>query len=498
MTENVRLLDIDDAHHAIRLGALSGTALTAFYLSTIERYNPVLNAFLTVDVGHALAQAERRGAGLPLCGMPYAAKDNIDTAGIRTTAASRLLLNNVPSENAEVIARADAAGAVLLGKLNTYEFGTGTGAVYPDLSFPVARNPWDTARFGGGSSTGAGVAVAAGLTMFAIGTDTGGSVRLPAAACGVVGLKPTFGSISTAGMQPNCPSLDHVGPLTRTVADAERVFAALRRRDRGQAVRSVPNGRLRVGFVRRFHEQDVSCEPDIAQGLDDAAAIFGEAGAELVELSLPYGVLDFRACSRLLNVSECFSIHQRVHDEHLDEIGAALRDKLFAGAQLLAADYVRARRWRVLLAVAVDALFERCDVLLCLGTPLLPPLLSDVEGVTAYTTQSAMAVFNVSGHPAMSICPGLSDGGLPLNIQLAARYHDEAALFRAAAIVEHAAGRFSPRLDDLECGADIAIATPLSAEQSRERQREANEAALRLMPRYLPEVLPPSPLERLS
>jgi aspartyl-tRNA(Asn)/glutamyl-tRNA(Gln) amidotransferase subunit A len=498
MSSDRNLLDIEEARKALGQGALSGSALTARCLSAIDRYNPVLNAFITVSGDQALVQAEQHDVDLPLSGMPYAVKDNIDTAGIRTTAASRLLLENVPGENAEVIASANGAGAILLGKLNTYEFGTGTGAVYPDLAFPVARNPWDTARFSGGSSTGAGVAVAAGLAMFAIGTDTGGSVRLPAAACGVVGLKPTFGAISTVGMQPNCPSLDHVGPLTRSVADARTVFAALRRRDREAQTRSSPGGKLRVGYVRRFHEQDVTCAPEIAQGLEDAATMFRDAGAELVELSLPYGVLDYRACSRLLNVSECFSIHQRVHDEHLDVIGAALRDKLFAGSQISVADYIRARRWRSILAAAVDALFQHCDVLLCLGTPMLPPLLANADQVTAYTTQSAMAVFNVSGHPALSMCPGLSSGGLPLNIQLAARYHDEASLFAAAGVIEQAAGRFSPPLERLVAETEVAIATPLPADRSRERQREANEAALRLMPRYLPETLPPSLLEGLT
>ena len=183
MNEDIRFLSISKAHEAMRKGDFSAREFLQAHRNAIDALNEVLGAYLTITDFHATEVASRVPSNSQLAGIPFGVKDNIDTASIRTTSASRLLIDNVPTHDADVVAKLDLAGAPLLGKLNTYEFGTGTGAVYPDLAFPLARNPWDQNRFSGGSSTGAGVAVAAGLAMFAVGTDTGGSVRLPAAAC---------------------------------------------------------------------------------------------------------------------------------------------------------------------------------------------------------------------------------------------------------------------------------------------------------------------------
>ncbi|WP_108659948.1 amidase [Acuticoccus kandeliae] len=483
MSDDLLFLSIDDTRATINRGEVTPAALLAAHLDAIARHNPTLNAFLTVTPERAEADLAAARPDAPLGAIPFAVKDNIDTAGIRTTAASRLLADNVPARDAAVVTALGAAGGVLLGKLNTYEFGTGSGAVYDDLAVPVARNPFDPSRFSGGSTTGGGVAVAAGLAKFAIGTDTGGSVRLPAAACGIVGLKPTLGRIATAGMQPNCPSLDHVGPLARSVADTRRVFAALCR-DGGTGGGAE---RLRVGVLRRFHERDVPCEDDIARGFEDCVAALTDAGLTPIEIDLTHGVLDFRACSRVLNVGECYSIHRRTFEEDRERIGAALRDKLIAGSMISADAYIRALRWRRALAAEVDALFHDCEIVLSMGTPMVAPPLSDVDRVIAFTGQSAMAVYNVSGHPALVLSPGLDRNGMPLNIQLAAGYGREALLLDVAERLEAVLGT-TPRPDPRRYGdgGALKITEPLTHAESVAVQTKANEAAIARMPAYFP------------
>ena len=486
MNEELRFLSIAAAGAAMRRGAFSPLDLVQAHLAAIEEQNDRLGAYLTVTADRALQTASACRLATPLAGIPFGVKDNIDTAGIRTTSASRLLADNVPDRDADVVAALDRADAALLGKLNTYEFGTGTGAVYPDLDFPIARNPWDHQRFSGGSSTGAGVAVAAGLAMFAIGTDTGGSVRLPAAACGVVGLKPTFGAISRLGMQPNCRSLDHVGVLARTVDDVATVFGAIR----GSAATAPSPPTLRVGIIERFHEYHVECDADIVRGLRQAADIFRALGATVIPLDLPYNVLDYRACSRILNVSECFAIHERSFNERRMEMGAALRDKLLAGSLMSASDYIRGVRWRSLLATAVDRLFDHCDIVLCLGAPTVAPPLSDIRRVTAFTTSSAMAVFNVSGHPALSICCGLDPAGMPLNVQLAAPVHAEDRLLSAAKRFETARGLLAaPSCSGSARTTPSPPVQPPGEAAAKIEQRAANDAAVARMPRYLAETV---------
>ena len=490
MNEDLRFLSIEQAREAMRKGDFTACELVKAHLVAIEEFNGALGAYLTIAEFRAIQVASRVQLNSPLAGIPFGVKDNIDTASIRTTSASRLLLENFPDRDSDVVALLDRAGAPLLGKLNTYEFGTGTGAVYPDLAFPIARNPWDQTRFSGGSSTGAGVAVAAGLAMFAIGTDTGGSVRLPAAACGVVGLKPTFGSISRIGMQPNCHSLDHVGVLARNISDVETVFNTVRSTPRNVLASGAKSNRLRVGFIGRFHHQDVVCDREITMALEAAAVAFRDLGAEVINLDLPFGVLDYRACSRILNVSECFSIHEQSFIEKRADMGAALRDKLLAGSQITASDYIRAVRWRGILARAVNDLFDHCDVLLCLGAPMVAPLLSDIEQVTAFTTQSAMAVFNVSGHPALSICSGFSKSGMPLNMQLAARYHSEDVLLSAGRLYEQATSHFfAPRIEKYGPANTLTFSAPHLESTARIQQKQANDAAVARMPRYLPPVV---------
>ncbi len=453
----LHFLTIGEASRLIRARKLSPVELVEAYLRRIDQVDTQIHSYITVVADMARAAALRAEAEIMagdwrglLHGIPYGLKDNFFTRGIRTTAASRLMLNHVPVIDATAHRRLRDAGAILLGKLNTYEYGTGTGAVHFDLPFEPARNPWDIARFTGGSSTGPGAAVAAGTAMAALGSDTGGSVRLPAAGCGVVGLKPTYGRVSRAGVQPNCSTQDHIGPLTWSVEDAALMLQAIAGYDAADpacADFAVPDfsvgleagvAGLRIGVIRRFHIVDIIAEPAIVAGFDAAVEIFRKLGATIVELESEAGLNDFRTCSRVINASESYSIHERDFHERHAEMGRALRDKMMAGAFVRAADYLRAMRWRRELGAALDAVMKTCDAVLCCGATRVAPRFDDVEGVVAFTAQSAMAAFNLSGHPALSICNGFTPEGLPLNMQIAGRFWDEAMVLRVAAAYERA------------------------------------------------------------
>ena len=455
MTRALHFLTIAEAGRLIRARELSPVELVEAFLRRIDQVDAQIHSYITIVAEPARAAALQAEAEImaggwrgPLHGIPYGLKDNFFTRGIRTTAASRLMLDHVPEVDATVHARLRDAGAILLGKLNTYEYGTGTGAVHFDLPFEPARNPWDVARFTGGSSTGPGAAVAAGTAMAALGSDTGGSVRLPAAGCGVVGLKPTYGRVSRAGVQPNCYTQDHIGPLTWTVEDAALMLQAIAGFDAADpacADLEVPDftaglgagvAGLRIGVIRRFHLRDIAAESAIVAGFDAAVDIFRGLGANIVELEIEAGLEDFRACSRIINSSESYSIHERDFHERHAEMGRALRDKMMSGVFIRAADYLRAMRWRRELAAALDHVIASCDAVLCCGATRVAPRFDDQEGVVAFTAQSAMAAFNLSGHPALSICNGFTSEGLPLNMQIAGRFWDEAMVLRVAAAYE--------------------------------------------------------------
>ena len=450
-------LSVAAASRLIGAGQLSPVALVEAFLDRIAEVDASLHSYLLVMADAARAEARiaeaeiragrRRG---PLHGIPYAVKDNYFTAGVRTCVASRLMLDHVPDFDATAIVRLRAAGAILLGKLNTWEYGTGTGGVYFDLPFEPARNPWNLDHFTGGSSTGAGAAVAGGTAMFALGSDTGGSVRLPAAACGLQGIKPSYGLVSRYGIHPNCYSLDVAGPLCRTAEDAAMVLSVIAGPDPADPASAdrAPDDYARgigagvsgliVGVVRGLTIEGATLDPANAAGIEDLIGVLEAQGARIVDVALPSPFADYRRVTSVINWTESLSIHETDFLERGAQMGRALRDKMMSGFTLRAVDYLAATRHRRALAAGIDALMRTVDVLILPGAFHTAPNFADPDAVRDFTTHSTSSIFNVSGHPAMSVCTGFDGLGLPTNAQIAGRWWDEATVLRVAHAYEQA------------------------------------------------------------
>lgn len=452
-------LTITEASRLIATRKLSPAELVDAYLARINAVDGVLHSYITVldDRARAAARAAEseimrgRWRG-PLHGIPFAVKDNYHVRGVRTTGASRLMLDFVADETATAIEKLEAAGAILLGKLNTWEFGTGTGEVLPDLPFPLATNPWNTGRFTGGSSTGAGVATAAGTAMFALGSDTGGSVRLPAAATGVYGMKATYGLVSRAGILPNCWSLDVPGALSWTVEDnaiVTQAIAGFDARDPQSAERPIPDLRaglhqgvagLTIGVIRDLGPDAVAMEPDVAANFRKAEDALAAAGARMVEIALPAPLSRYKSVTSTINWAESLSIHEKDFMERSHLMGKALRDKMTSGFMVRAADYIAATRYRRDLALATDAVIRSCDAVLAPCTVITAPPFGGQARLVRFTAASATGIFNASGHPAMSVPTGFDADGMPTSAQVAGRLFDEAMVYRVSQVLQDALG----------------------------------------------------------
>jgi aspartyl-tRNA(Asn)/glutamyl-tRNA(Gln) amidotransferase subunit A len=445
MTE-LHHLTIAEAHRRITRGKLSPVDLVEASLARIAALNPKLHAVVLVCADTARKAARRAHAEIragrrigPLHGIPLGLKDIYATKGIRTTAGSRLLLDHVPDTDAVAAAQLFRAGMVLVGKLATHEFALGGPAGLP---FPPAVNPWGEGRFTGGSSTGSAAAVAAGMVPAALGSDTGGSIRIPAAHCGIAGLKPTYDLVSREGVTPLSPSMDHCGPMTRTAEDAALLMDALCADGKRHFSRGLAGGikGLRVGIVRRFHERDARCSPDVAAAFDVALGVFRSLGARPVEVDLPpLSVWD--ACGRVIWQAEAYAIHEADLRRRPHAFARETSTRLLAGAGLSAADYIQALRQRALLCrIYADAL-AKVDVVLTGALLATSPLLSEmIAGGAGAFPRSVMMPFNVTGAPALSVRAGFSASGLPLSIQIAAKPGDDALVLRAGHAYEERGG----------------------------------------------------------
>ena len=443
-----------DTARLMRQRELSPVEYTECLLSRIDRLDTNLNAFLHLCPERALESARQaeqdisRGKPLgPLHGVPYALKDIIDVAGLPTTAHSKILENNIATSHATVAASLQAAGGVLLGKLATHEFALG-GPCF-DLPWPPARNPWDTSRMPGGSSSGSGVAVAAGLVPLALGSDTAGSVRNPASACSIVGMKPTYGRVSRTGVIPLAYSLDTLGPLTRTVAEnaaALNLISAFDPRDAASSTEAVPDfsadlqrgiRQLRIGFIRHFHTRDSDADTEVTMLLDQAASKLGELGADVVEVETR-PLQEFASCNRVLLTSEAYSIHEQWLKDRPQDYGTLTRDRLLVGAFFRSADYLRANRIRRQLTENMNALLTTVDVIICASSFDPPCAIDDAEAIQRTYARQARAPFNATGHPALSIPCGFSNSGLPIGMQIVGAAFDEVTVYRVASAYEQA------------------------------------------------------------
>ena len=442
---------------AIAKRELSPVDLVKALLDRIKRLDPHINAFLRVDAEAALnearaAEAEAAQGRLrgPLHGVPVGIKDIIDVSGLPTTCHSKVFADAAAAAtDAECVTRLRAAGAIILGKLSTHEFAIGGPSF--DLPWPPARNPWNRDHHPGGSSSGSGSGLAAGLFPMALGTDTGGSVRSPASACAIVGTKPTYGLVSRRGVFPLAFSLDHVGPMTRTVADNALMLGVLaghdpldpasaRLAERYDYIKTLDQGvrGLRIGFVRHFHEVDVPADPEVAAGLDRVALTLRSQGADVVDVKLP-ALEEFAAVNRVILQSEAWSIHCEWLRKRPGDYGRLARRRLMSGAFIGAGDYVLACRQRARMIGEVEAVLRQVDFLLC-ASAMDPPCRIDAQETIERTyVRQARSPFNVTGHPALVMPTGLSRDGLPLSVQFVGRYFDEATLFRAARAWERAA-----------------------------------------------------------
>ena len=458
MSDKATIATLDEAAALLRAGEVSAVALAETCLERIAGADDRLRAFVTVTPERALADARAADARLaadeatPVIGIPIALKDLVQTRGIRTTAGSRVLEDWVPDEDAPVARYLAAAGTVLLGKTNTHEFAYGTFT-------PPTRNPWDLERVPGGSSGGSAAAVAAGMCLGAVGSDTGGSIRIPAACCGVTGLKPTYGLVSTRGVIPLSWSLDHVGPIAHSARDCALLLDALVDYELFEPLAPLPNNPdgaamryadatedavasvagLRLGVPANYFFTHI--EPEVEATVRTAARVFAGLGAHLVEVRIPAAVDDLFAVYRGIQRPEATTAHMDAgwFPALADRYTPQLRANLERGASYTAMDYIRAMRVKQAFAEEMEALFERVDALLAPTLPLVAPRAADVDRplmVAGREEDGGTALlrltfpFDISGQPALTVPCGFSETGLPIGLQLVGRRFDEATVLR--------------------------------------------------------------------
>jgi aspartyl-tRNA(Asn)/glutamyl-tRNA(Gln) amidotransferase subunit A len=440
----------------IRAREVSPVEVVQAHLDRIASLDGTLRAYITVMSDSALAAARAAEAALtageapgPLHGVPVGLKDLYCTKGIRTTAGSRILADWVPEEDATVVSRLGGAGAIVLGKLNMHEFAYGPEGVNPH-AYGSTWNPWDAAthRIAGGSSSGSGAAVATGLCAGALGSDTGGSIRIPASLCGISGLKPTYGRVSRAGVLPLAWSLDHVGPMARTAADCALMLGAMAGydpRDPTTSVLPVPDyvaaltgtvKGVRIGLLGPFFMESAGDEQ--RRAVEQAVKTLEGMGAAVREVSLDKVELAAGASTAVIAV-EAYAYHEPWIKTRAAEYGPDVRERLRLGAFISGAEYVNGQRARALLRDSVDAALAGLDVLVAPTTPMAATTVGASEVLIRGERQPVRASlirftrpFNASGHPAASIPCGFTGDGLPIGLQIVGRPFDEATVLRVA------------------------------------------------------------------
>jgi aspartyl-tRNA(Asn)/glutamyl-tRNA(Gln) amidotransferase subunit A len=471
-------LTIAEAARLIERKRLSPVELASALIDRTERLDPQINAYLLLTAERAFDQASRaereiaaghyRGA---MHGIPFGLKDIYSTAGIRTTGHSRICLDTIPSADATTVRKLYDAGAVLTGKLATHEFAHGGPSF--DLPWPPARNPWNREHFTGGSSSGSGAAVAAGFVPAALGSDTGGSIRGPAALCGIVGLKPTYGLVSRHGVYANSFSFDHAGPMTWTVEDCAIMLQAIAGHDPSDpasAARPVPEYRaaltgeikgLRIGVVRHLHEDDCAVTSEVNAALEAAFAVLRSLGATLGEVRLR-PAQDYYDVKVTIAESELLAVHERALRTRPGAFGEDFLGRVLPAVLISGRDYIQAQRERRGMLAEMAPVYANFDVLVTATAGGPAPTLGSWRTIEFWRRPSLTTPFNVTGGPALAQCIGFSGSGLPLSMQIVGRPFDDATVLRVAHAYEAATAWRArrPQLDRNETSSAALPAVP--------------------------------------
>jgi aspartyl-tRNA(Asn)/glutamyl-tRNA(Gln) amidotransferase subunit A len=442
-------LSVGEAGALLAKGEISPVELTEHHLARIEALDGQLHCFLHVAAERAREDAKRAERELmtgqrrgPLHGVPFGLKDNYDTAGIPTTANSPAFRERMPERDATVVRLLGEAGAILLGKHAMHELAY--GGVSTELPWSVPRNPWDITRDTGGSSSGSGAAVAADLSMFAMGTDTGGSLRNPAAHCGLVGLKPSSGLISRAGVMLNSYSFDHCGPLARSVRDCALVMNAIVGHDPDDAASIASPDRIdyttgldhgmegrRVGHIAHLYERDLPANDEVRAAMRNALAVLERLGARIEEVSVA-PMQRYATCKATIQHAEIREEHEEVLARTKGGFGEKLRARMEIGRDISADDYLRAQRERRALTHVMHDMFDRFDLLVTAGPYGPAPLVSELAANWSFDGPEITVPFSVTSVPALSLCIGFARTGLPLAMQIIGPPLDDARVLRAA------------------------------------------------------------------
>jgi len=432
---------IDEAIERMKSGELTAQALVESCARQIEQLNPELCAFITVL--HPEAEGSPHGNG-KLAGIPIAVKDLFETKGIRTTAGTPFFKDYVPEADAVAVERVKQAGGIIMGKTNTHEIALGVTTVNPH--FGTCRNPWDSARISGGSSGGSAVAVATGMALAGLGTDTGGSIRIPASLCGVVGLKPAYGRVSVRGVFPLSWNLDHVGPLTRSVKDAAimlQVLAGYDPEDPFSADQPVDDylvhleegvqGWRMAAAIGDFVE---AADAEVLKAVDAAGKVFEQMGAAVEKVDVSFR-RDAAVANSLMTPVDGAAFHRERLAEHPDWFGADIRERLEMGRAFTSTEYALARKTQSEMKHRMGKFFREYDALLLPSTPITAPLIEGNDAVDqARRLTRFTAPFNLTGLPAISVPCGFSESRLPIGLQIVGGAWRESAVLRAARAYE--------------------------------------------------------------
>ena len=436
-------LSISEALHLMQEGKLSPRTLADACSQQIKSLNPKLNAFITVlDVN--IDESQKGSPSKPLGGIPIAIKDLFETQGIRTTAGSKFFEDYIPAEDGVVVRKLKEAGAIIMGKTNTHEIALGVTTVNPH--FGACHNPWDQNRIPGGSSGGSAVAVASGMALAALGTDTGGSIRIPASLCGVTGLKPTFGRVSVRGVFPLSWNLDHVGPLTRSVTDAALMLQVIAGYDPDDPysinqpvdnyLAAIENGIKGQRVALAIGNYLAEADPEVLNAVNQATHEFEKLGARVEKVDMSFLQTAALANSLMTPADGAAYHHQRLK-EHPDWFGADVRQRLETGLNVTSTEYIMARRTQTEVKHRLGRFFEQYDLLLLPSTPIPAPFIEGNDAIEqARRLTRFTSPFNLTGLPALSVPCGFTKNGLPIGLQIVSRAWNEAAVLQAGRAYE--------------------------------------------------------------